>query len=74
MSHDSQWRLDHMCPVILGEDKGYTRRAFLLYDGLHYDPLICPGVGVASSCGVFPISDVSVETEARQIAKEANQV
>lgn len=56
----------------LGEDRGYLIRAFLLYDGIHYDPLV---VECGATCqGVFPTGDDSVVAEALHIASEAFKV
>jgi hypothetical protein len=40
-----------------GEEGGFKRRAFLLYDGLHYDPLI----GKEKGQTLFPVGDKDTE-------------
>jgi len=55
---------------LIGEDKSYDRRAFLLYDGIHYDPLIQSYMGGVSCVGLFPVADQSVESEAEEIMKK----
>ncbi|XP_050664113.1 ubiquitin thioesterase OTU1 [Leptidea sinapis] len=53
-----------------GEDKNYGQRVFLLFDGVHYDPLY-----LEQSDGgfqtVFPAEDMDIYNEAEQLAKEA---
>ncbi|CAK1545984.1 unnamed protein product [Leptosia nina] len=53
-----------------GEDKNYGQRVFLLFDGVHYDPLY-----LEQSDGglqtVFPAEDMDIYKEAEQLAKEA---
>lgn len=58
-----------------GEDKGFPTRAFLLYDGIHYDPLVRSGGGGVASPqqGVFPIGDSAVVQEALEIARKAKK-
>ncbi len=60
--------------ICLGEDCSYSNRAFLLYDGIHYDPLVRSGGTLAASHSVFPVTDISVENEARRIAAAAHKV
>ena len=57
-----------------GEDKGYRTRAFLLYDGIHYDPIVMTFGNNAPQQGVFSIKDDTLLVEALQIAKEAQKV
>lgn len=59
---------------LAGEDRGYSTRAFLLYDGIHYDPLVWESGGVAPSQGVFPVEDETVMLDALQIAGKAQKV
>ncbi|XP_012550108.1 ubiquitin thioesterase OTU1 [Bombyx mandarina] len=53
-----------------GEDKNYGQRVFLLFDGVHYDPLY-----LEQSDGglqtIFPAEDMEVYREAEQLAHEA---
>ncbi len=57
-----------------GEDRGFLNRAFLLYDGIHYDPLLIAGADGAIVQSLFPTSDNRVLLEAVQIAKDAFKV
>lgn len=53
-----------------GEDKNYGQRVFLLFDGVHYDPLY-----LEQSDGglqtIFRAEDVDIYREAEQLAQEA---
>ncbi|XP_038223019.1 ubiquitin thioesterase OTU1 [Zerene cesonia] len=53
-----------------GEDKNYGQRVFLLFDGVHYDPLYLEQSdgGIQT---VFPAEDLEIYKEAEQLAKEA---
>ncbi|XP_062609107.1 ubiquitin thioesterase OTU1-like [Saccostrea cucullata] len=55
-----------------GEDKMYKERIFVIYDGIHYDPLIMepldPSLPVQT---IFPTNDASVLAQAMEIASEA---
>ena len=57
-----------------GEGSGYRERALLIYDGIHYDPLVLEGVGGVVCQRVFPVSDGKVLEKALQLAREAFQV
>ncbi|KAJ0178998.1 hypothetical protein K1T71_005773 [Dendrolimus kikuchii] len=53
-----------------GEDKNYGQRVFLLFDGVHYDPLYLE----QSDGGIqtmFPAEDMEIYREAEQLAHEA---
>ncbi|XP_013200225.1 ubiquitin thioesterase Otu1 [Amyelois transitella] len=53
-----------------GEDKNYGQRVFLLFDGVHYDPLYLE----QSDGGIqtmFPAEDMDIYREAEQLAHEA---
>ncbi|XP_050093296.1 ubiquitin thioesterase OTU1 [Anopheles aquasalis] len=54
-----------------GEDKNYGMRAFLLFDGIHYDPLYLESTSGEPAKTIFPIEDNSVYLQAEQLAKEA---
>ncbi|XP_064399616.1 ubiquitin thioesterase OTU1-like [Halichondria panicea] len=54
-----------------GEDKGYSNRALLLYDGIHYDPLLMEGGDGNTIQSLFLTSDETILVEAVQIAKSA---
>ena len=60
--------------VHVGEDKQFDRRALLLYDGIHYDPLIITDSGGAILQTTFPTSNEAVLIEAVEIARQANEV
>jgi len=62
-----------LCPLA-GEDRGYAERALLLYDGIHYDPLVMEGLGGTFTQKIFPITDDSVLVMASHLAREAQQV
>lgn len=53
-----------------GEDKNYGQRVFLLFDGVHYDPLYLEQSdgGIQT---VFPAEDLEIYREAEQLAHEA---
>ncbi|CAG9795393.1 unnamed protein product [Diatraea saccharalis] len=53
-----------------GEDKNYGQRVFLLFDGVHYDPLYLEQSdgGIQT---VFPAEDMDIYREAEQLAHEA---
>ncbi len=59
-----------------GQDGNYKNRIFLIYDGIHYDPLSRekvdrPGETVQTT---FPMDDELVYAEALSLSKEARQV
>ncbi|XP_053687374.1 ubiquitin thioesterase OTU1 [Sabethes cyaneus] len=54
-----------------GEDKNYGMRAFLLFDGIHYDPLYLESTSGEPPKTIFPIEDSMVYQQAEQLAKEA---
>lgn len=64
-------------PVVfyaLGENKNYSRRVFLIYDGIHYDPL-----GVINTDGtpiqtVFDSDEDAWIAAAHQLGEEARKV
>lgn len=54
-----------------GEDVNYPTRIFLLYDGIHYDPLVMEPLDGFSACKtVFPTADDAVMIQALEIAAE----
>ena len=57
-----------------GEGKCFDRRALLLYDGIHYDPLVIMDSGGVILQTTFPVSNESVMFEAADIARQAHQV
>lgn len=54
-----------------GEDKNYGLRVFLLFDGIHYDPLYMETVGGVAPATIFPIEELGVYHQAEQLANEA---
>lgn len=56
-----------------GEDQNFTRRVLLLYDGIHYDPLVMesldPSFPVIQS--IFSSNDDGILVQAQEIASEA---
>ncbi|XP_017467721.1 PREDICTED: ubiquitin thioesterase OTU1 [Rhagoletis zephyria] len=54
-----------------GEDKNYGLRVFLLFDGIHYDPLYMETVGGGAPATIFPIEEMNVYHQAEQLANEA---
>ena len=59
---------------ITGEDMNYSERGFLLYDGIHYDPLVLATPTGAVLQTMFPTTQEGVVYEASEIAREAHQV
>ncbi|KAM9321024.1 ubiquitin thioesterase OTU1 [Gastrophryne carolinensis] len=57
-----------------GEDAGYSRRVFLIYDGIHYDPLqrqfLEPDMPPMT---IFPISDDDALLQALELADDARK-
>ncbi|GAB0098303.1 Ubiquitin thioesterase OTU1 [Sergentomyia squamirostris] len=54
-----------------GEDKNYGQRIFLLFDGIHYDPLYLESLTGGHPRTIFPIEAESIYIQAEQLAKEA---
>uniref|UniRef100_A0A1B6MJL6 Ubiquitin thioesterase OTU n=1 Tax=Graphocephala atropunctata TaxID=36148 RepID=A0A1B6MJL6_9HEMI len=55
-----------------GEDQSYGNRVFLIFDGVHYDPLYFePAQGNGTIQTVFPTSDERMLREAQALAVEA---
>jgi ubiquitin thioesterase OTU1 len=55
-----------------GVDQSYTAKAFLLYDGIHYDLLELTNSN-GSSVTLFPINDDIAEMKALQLVQELNK-
>lgn len=54
-----------------GEDMNYPTRIFVLYDGIHYDPLVMEPLDGISACKtIFPTMDETVVLQALEIAAE----
>ena len=60
-------------PYFLGEDEHYANRVFLLYDGIHYDPMGLESNGEIIQT-VFPSSNFNVQFEALALAEECKKV
>lgn len=54
-----------------GEDQNYGMRGFLLFDGIHYDPLYLESLSGEARKTIFPTEDNSVYMQAKQLAEEA---
>ncbi|XP_012532590.1 ubiquitin thioesterase OTU1 [Monomorium pharaonis] len=54
-----------------GEDQHYAQRVFLIFDGIHYDPLYMEPLDGGSIQTIFSTEDERVLLEAAQLAKEA---
>lgn len=55
-----------------GESESYTNRILLIYDGIHYDPLVLESIsGNNTVLTVFPVSDELILHQALEIAREA---
>ena len=58
--------------ILLGQNKQYFTKALLIYDGIHYDPLVCQTD--TSEVTIFTVNDEQVATLALDMAREAQQV
>ncbi|RZB73462.1 OTU and/or ubiquitin domain containing protein [Asbolus verrucosus] len=54
-----------------GEDQQYTLRIFLIFDGIHYDPLFLESFDGSNIQTIFPTDDDKIMKEAEELAKEA---
>ncbi|XP_068143432.1 ubiquitin thioesterase Otu1 [Drosophila tropicalis] len=55
-----------------GEDKNFGLRVFLLFDGIHYDPLYMEtATSPDRPATIFPVEEISVYQQAEQLANEA---
>ncbi|XP_065156449.1 ubiquitin thioesterase Otu1 [Atheta coriaria] len=54
-----------------GEDQNYGQRVFLLFDGIHYDPLYLESTSGEHLRTIFPTEDEKVYRDAEQLAIEA---
>lgn len=55
-----------------GEDKFYSKRVLVIYDGIHYDPLIMEPLGPGGNVvTLFPTRDAGVLAQAMELANEA---
>lgn len=58
--------------IRFGEDQDYGTRAFLLFDGIHYDPLYMESITGGAPKTIFPKEVMNMYQQAEQLAKEAN--
>ncbi|KAH8324022.1 hypothetical protein KR074_007410 [Drosophila pseudoananassae] len=54
-----------------GEDKNFGLRVFLLFDGIHYDPLYMETAQSTAPATIFPVEEMGVYHQAEQLANEA---
>lgn len=54
-----------------GEDKAYPLRIFLIFDGIHYDPLVIESNGEKQT--IFAAEDMEVIGKALEVAKVAKE-
>ncbi|XP_015524317.1 ubiquitin thioesterase Otu1 [Neodiprion pinetum] len=54
-----------------GEDQHYAQRVFLMFDGIHYDPLYLEPLDGGSIQTIFPTSDDTLLIQATELAREA---
>lgn len=54
-----------------GQSENYNTRVLLIYDGVHYDPLVMESADGATVSTVFPTSDDAVLSQAIEIGAEA---
>ncbi|XP_031832087.1 yod1 deubiquitinase [Nomia melanderi] len=54
-----------------GEDQHHAQRVFLIFDGIHYDPLYLEPLDGGSIQTVFPVEDENMLLEAAELAREA---
>ncbi|XP_043250943.1 yod1 deubiquitinase [Colletes latitarsis] len=54
-----------------GEDQHYAQRVFLIFDGIHYDPLYLEPLDGSSIQTIFPTEDERILLEAAELAREA---
>ncbi|CAH1176410.1 unnamed protein product [Phaedon cochleariae] len=54
-----------------GEDQNYALRVFLLFDGIHYDPLFMEPFDGGKIQTIFPTEDERILRDAEQLAYEA---
>lgn len=54
-----------------GEDQHYAQRVFLMFDGIHYDPLYLEPLDGGSIQTIFPANDERLLIQATELAREA---
>jgi len=60
------------CLMHTGQEKHYLTKALLIYDGIHYDPLVCQSSG--QEVTMFSVDDEGMTSLALNMAQEAQQV
>ncbi|ODN04200.1 Ubiquitin thioesterase OTU1 [Orchesella cincta] len=55
-----------------GEDQNFAQRIFLIYDGIHYDPLYYEPFNGGSTRTIFEVSNKKMNDLAMQLAREAH--
>ena len=58
--------------IPVGQNRQYFTKALLIYDGIHYDPLVC-NTG-KSEVTIFTVDDEQIATLALNMAQEAQKV
>ncbi|KAL5291700.1 YOD1 family protein [Megaselia abdita] len=56
-----------------GEDKNFGMRGFLMFDGIHYDPLFLQTFSGGNPMTIFPTEDEKVYKQVQEFAVECNQ-
>lgn len=62
----------HLYLYYTGQEKQYFTKALLIYDGIHYDPLVCQSN--SEEITMFSVDDEEIATLALNMAREAQQV
>jgi len=58
-----------------GEDKSYEDRVFVIYDGIHYDPLVYEAIDQSGSVATkFSIHNAVILAQALELASEAKSI
>lgn len=65
------WMHNISC-LYVGQNRQYSTKALLIYDGIHYDPLLCQTD--ASEVTTFIVDNEQVASLALNMAREAQQV
>jgi ubiquitin thioesterase OTU1 len=55
-----------------GEDQNYGQQMFIIYDGIHYDPLYLEPLTGGATMTMFPTSNARMMDLAMQLAREAH--
>ena len=73
-------KYNHQCFTVIniaivlfaGQNRQYFTKALLIYDGIHYDPLVCHTA--TGEVTMFTVDDEQVAALALNMAREAQQV